>query len=101
MMIRRLGIYHHPDIPDIYRIAPIHLQDDLGCTVYLRLYILVVCFMPKTRYSKVTQNGRPECLRKTKLSGRIDSAIRSDDLRAWGLGFGSFKSCEYRFIFNL
>jgi hypothetical protein len=90
-MMMEFVIYHHPNVPDIYRVAPIHLQNDLRSTIYLRLYILIVHFIPKSCYSKIAENGWPICLWQTKLPGRVDGAIKSNDLCAWRIGFSGFK----------
>lgn len=56
-MMMELVIYHHPNVPNIYRVAPIHLQDDLRSTIYPWLYIFIINFIPKSCYSKVAENG--------------------------------------------
>lgn len=85
-MMIEFVIYHHTNVLDIYRVALIHIQDELSSTIYLWLYIIIVYL--------------PICLRKTKLPGRVGGAIVSNDLCAWRIGFSGFKFSEYGFIFN-
>lgn len=73
---RGFATYHTTHIPNVNAVRPWLLENDLWCSVHVRLNVLEVYFIAKHCRPKIAQNRSAPFLGQTKLSRSVyDSAV--------------------------